>query len=152
MANLERWKRFDDLPDDLRERLERLPALFEERGVRLAYLFGSLAVDAEEAEEAGDAGVPGDVDLAILAGECSVHLLRSDLHEALGTQRLDLVDLDRAPPVLRFHVIRDGRLLYARSDESLNRFELDTLHLYRDTAPLRRRQREILRERMNAWS
>lgn len=68
------------------------------------------------------------------------------------TQRLDLVDLRRASPLLRFHVIRDGRLLYSHDDETLNRFELDTLHLYRDTAPLRRRHREILHERMDAWS
>lgn len=143
MANPERWKRFADLPDDLGGRLARLPALFENRGVQLAYLFGSLAADDPS---------PGDVDLAVLTEEEPAYKLRADLQQALGTQRLDLVDLRRASPLLRFHVIRDGRLLYAPDDETLNRFELDTLHLYRDTAPLRRRHREILRERMDAWS
>lgn len=143
MANPERWKRFEDLPEDLRARLGRLPVLFEERSVLLAYLFGSMAADDPS---------PGDVDLAVLTAEEPAHTLRADLQRALGTQRLDLVDLTRASPLLRFHVIRDGRLLYARDDETLNRFELDTLHLYRDTAPLRRRHRQILRARMDAWS
>lgn len=143
MANPERWKRFEDLPEDVDARLRRLPALFEERSVLLAYLFGSLAADDSS---------PGDVDVAVLTSSEPAHTLRADLQRVLGTQRLDLVDLRRASPLLRFHVIRDGRLLYARDDETLNRFELDTLHLYRDTAPLRRRHREILRERMDAWS
>ncbi|MFW6084551.1 MAG: type VII toxin-antitoxin system MntA family adenylyltransferase antitoxin [Gemmatimonadota bacterium] len=143
MANPERWKRFADLPEDLGARLGHLPALFEKRGVLLAYLFGSLAADDPS---------PGDVDLAVLTAVEPAHTFRADLQRALGTQRLDLVDLRTASPLLRFHVVRDGRLLYARDDETLNRFELDTLHLYRDTAPLRRRHREILRERMDAWS
>lgn len=144
MANPERWKRFADLPADLRDRLERLPDLLGERAVEVAYLFGSLADSGERS--------PGDVDLAILTGDEPAHLMREDLHEALGTQRLDLVDLGRASPLLRFHVVRDGTLLYARDHDALNRFELETLHLYRDTAPLRRRHRQILRERMDAWS
>lgn len=147
MGNPERWNRFEDLPADLRERLRRLPPLLEARRCALAYVFGSLG-----REDAREDRPPGDVDLAVLRENAPVHELRSELWDALGTQRLDLVDLGRASPVLRFHVIRDGRLLYARDDETLNRFELRTLHLYRDTAPLRRRQRETLRERMDAWS
>lgn len=60
--------------------------------------------------------------------------------------------LRRASPRLRFHVVRDGRLLYASDDETLNRFVRDTLHLYRNTARLRRRHRDVLRERIDAWS
>lgn len=143
MAHPERWRRFEDLPADVRARLEELPDLLEARSVQLAYVFGSMADEGAEA---------GDVDLAILTGGEPAYTLRADVEEALGTQRLDLVDLRRASPRLRFHVVRDGRLIYARDDETLNRFELGTLHLYRDTAPLRRRHREILRERMNTWS
>lgn len=143
MANPERWRRFEDLPDEIRARLEDLPRLLKARSVRLAYVFGSMAEDE---------GAPEDVDLAILTDGEPVHTLRAALEEALGTRRLDLVDLRRASPRLRFHVVRDGRLLHARDDETLNRFELDTLHLYRDTAPLRRRHRDVLRERMDAWS
>lgn len=143
MANPERWRRFEDLPAGVRRRLDELPGLLEVHSVRLAYVFGSMAEDE---------GKAGDVDLAILTGGEPAYTLRADLEEALGTRRLDLIDLRRASPRLRFNVIRDGRLIYARDDETLNRFELDTLHRYRDTAPLRRRHREVLRERMDAWS
>lgn len=113
---------------------------------RLAYLFGSLTEGSDRSDDADD------VDLAVLTGGDPAHVLKADLTRALGTSRIDLVDLRRASPRLRFDIVRHGCLLYARDDETLNRFELATLHLYRDTAPLRRRHRRILRERMRAWS
>lgn len=145
MAIPEKWRGFADLPADLVERLEGLPRLLEERGVRLAYLFGSLVEAPRDAR-------PEDVDLALLTDDEPAERLRSPLVEALGTGRVDIVDLATAPPVLRFEIVRSGRLVYARDDETLNRFELDTLHLYRDTAPMRARQAEYLRERMARWS
>jgi len=143
MGNPERWRRFEDLPEEVRDRLDELPDLLEAHSVRLAYAFGSMAEEGARAD---------DVDLAILTDGEPAYTLRPALEEALGTRRLDLVDLRRASPRLRFQVIRDGRLIYARDDETLNRFELATLHLYRDTAVLRRRHRDVLRERMDAWS
>lgn len=154
MSNPERWKRFADLPTDLVDRLERLPDWLRERGVELAWLFGSLG-DSDAAGDTGrdEQGKPGDIDLAVLLPPGRpVATLRAALEAELGTDRIDLVDLRRASPILRFHVIRDGRLLLARDDDTLNDFELATLHLYRDTAPLRRRHRGVLRERMDAWS
>lgn len=53
--------------------------------------------------------------------------------------------------MLRFEIIRSGRPIVVREDETLNGFELDTLHLYRDTAPMRARHAEYLRERMKRW-
>ncbi len=70
----------------------------------------------------------------------------------MGTERLDLVDLRRAPPVPRFEIIRTGRPLYVADEKTQERFEMATLHLYRDTAPLHRQQREYLRRRMVQWS
>lgn len=145
VAIAEKWKGFAGLPPDLRGRIEALPTLLENRGVALAYLFGSTTDPSSEREA-------GDVDLAILTDGNPVERLRLDIQDALGTERVDLVDLRRAGPVLRFEIIRAGGLLYARDDETLNRFELDTLHEYRDTAPMRKRQAEYLRDRMRQWS
>lgn len=146
MAIAEKWHGFRGLPGDLAERLRTLPPLLQQRGVRLAYLFGSLL------EEAHEGASPGDVDLAVLTDGEPAERLRPALEEALGTARIDLVDLSTAPPVLRFEIVRSGRPIHAIDDEMLNRFELDTLHLYRDTAPMRARQAEYLRERMKRWS
>ena len=142
----ERWKRYRPLPTDIEERLESLAHLLEKKGVLLAYLFGSLATNGEKVTR-----MPGDVDLAVLTREEPAWRLQEALVEWLGTDRLDLVDLRRASPVLRFEILRSGRPIYI-SDESIReRYEMETLHLYRDTEPMRRRQRDALKERMTAW-
>ena len=53
---------------------------------------------------------------------------------------------------MRFEILRTGQLLYVADPVCRERFELATLRLYRDTAWLRRRQQEYLRERMEQWS
>jgi predicted nucleotidyltransferase len=142
----ERWKRHRSLPDDIEERLQSLAFLLEKKGVLLAYLFGSLAATGEKALRP-----PGDVDLAVLAREGPAWELQEALVESLGTDRLDLVDLRRASPVLRFEILRSNRPIYISDEEIRERYEMETLHLYRDTEPMRRRQRQALKERMAVW-
>ena len=142
MGVAERWKRFRELPADIEQALEQLIPLFEREGVLLAYLFGSLSK-----RRAGQ-----DVDLAILVQGAPAFRLREAIAECLGTERVDLVDLRSASPVLRFEIIRTGRPLYVADKETQERFELATLHLYRDTAPFRRQQREYLKRRIAQWS
>jgi predicted nucleotidyltransferase len=138
MGIAERWKRSRQLPPDIAAALQGLGPLFQREGVVLAYLFGSLS--------RGQAGQ--DVDLAILTRDAPAFRLREKIAAALHTERIDLVDLRRAPPVLRFEILRTGRPLYVADEQAQERFELATLRLYRDTHPLRRRQREYLRRRM----
>jgi predicted nucleotidyltransferase len=142
MAIKERWKGFAELEPDIGQALERLLPLFEREDVLLAYLFGSLA-------QGRDAN---DVDLAVLVESQPAFRLREPIVECLGTERVDLVDLKRASPVLRFEILRTGRCLYAVNGDTQNRYELETLHLYRDTHSMRRRQQEYLRERIAQWS
>ncbi|MGH7542291.1 MAG: type VII toxin-antitoxin system MntA family adenylyltransferase antitoxin [Gemmatimonadota bacterium] len=146
MGHPARWEGLDELPGDLSKRIQALPAYLEREGALVGYLFGSLV------ENDGPRREPNDVDLAVLMEDGAVWTLRDGLRKLLGTQRLDLVDLSTADPVLRFEVIRSGHPIYWRDDDTLNRFELDTMHLYRDTAPMRARQREYLRERTARWS
>lgn len=146
MGSPERWKRCSPLPHDIGERLERLAPLLEKKGVLLAYLFGSLAAKDGKARR-----LPGDVDLAVLTRECAAWELKEALVECLGTDRLDLIDLRRASPVLRFEILRGGRPIYISDEVIRERYEMETLQLYRDTEPMRRRQREALKARMMAW-
>lgn len=140
MAITERWARTRPLPPDIADRLGRVPEVCRRHGVRLCYLFGSLAAKA-----AGRP--PGDVDLAVLGGEHSdLWALRLDLGEALGTERLDLLDLYRASEVSRFEVLRTGRLLYKLDDSTENSFELRALAEYKDRAVPRRRRADWMRE------
>ncbi|MDW8101162.1 MAG: nucleotidyltransferase domain-containing protein [Anaerolineae bacterium] len=138
MGIAERWKGFQKLPPDIEEALKRLPLLFEKEGVLLAYLFGSLS--------RGEEG--NDVDLAVLIRNGPAFRLREAIIECLGTERVDLVDLRSASPVLRFEIVRTGRPFYVADEKVQERFELDTLHLYRDTGPLRRQQKDYLKRRI----
>ena len=142
MSNVERWQKFKPLPGDIDLRLAHLQPLLKQNQVQLAYLFGSLARD-----ESGH-----DVDLAILSKQEIELDLYLTLTEALGTERIDLVDLKTASPAVRFEIIRTGRLIFADNEHSQLDFELETLRVYKDTAWMRRRQEMTLRERLLEWS
>ena len=146
MAIPERWRGHEPLPEGIKGSLEELTPIFEREGVILAYLFGSLA-------KAGEVGgrESQDVDLALVTEEKTAWKLWDEISLALGTERLDIVDLKKASPVLLFEIIRSGRLIYSSDEAARERFVLNVLHLYRDTAPLRRRQRKALKRRMDRW-
>lgn len=142
----ERWNRHKPLPQDIKTRAENLAPFFEGEGVLLAYLFGSLSGTGKKAQR-----TPGDVDLAVLTRSGPAHVLKEALQEILDTDRLDLVDLRRASPVLRFEILSSGKPIYVSDENIRNRYEMETIQLYRDTEPMRRRQSAVLRERMAAW-
>lgn len=140
MSIAERWRGAPPLPPDIADRVQRLPELLRARGVGLAYLFGSAV----------GAGAPDDIDLAVLMREGRAYDLFPDLVRALGTDRLDLIDLAQAGPLLRFRVVRDGVVLFRDSEEAENEFELAAIREYRDTRYHRAVQDAYLRERAGA--
>ncbi len=115
---------------------ERLAGALDREPVAAAYLFGSQATRAP--------GPLSDVDVAVALtahpGEATPDV-RADLLvaaiDALGTDEVDLVLLDRAPPLFRHRVLRDGVLLVDRDPLARVRFETRALLDYLDTAPLR---------------
>jgi uncharacterized protein len=118
--------------------------LAEERKVKFAYLFGSLA--------RGDSGPLSDIDLAVyLDGRLDFFTWRLKLMEALAkvlkTEKFDLVVLNNSPIVLTHEVIKDGIVL---KDDRPRRviFESRALRDYLDTAYLREVQRGYLREQI----
>jgi predicted nucleotidyltransferase len=112
--------------------------------VSLAYLFGSRAD--------GSSGPMSDYDIAVLYSEMPPDALRyrlaHELSEAMDTDRIDLVLLNRAPVELKYAVILTGILLYEKSPVERIEFEAHTLDVYGDFLPVLRRQKcEILEER-----
>jgi hypothetical protein len=102
----ERWRGFKPLPPETRARLDLLPRLFQETGALLAYVFGSFPYHEEAA----------DIDLAILPGDGGLGDLREKITDILNTERVDLVNLKTATPVLRFEVVSTGVLIFKKSD------------------------------------
>ena len=73
--------------------------------------------------------------------------LALNLEQAAG-RRADVIDLDTAPPLLLREVVKEGRLLFAASDDERVAFETAALARYADTAHLRHVQAEYL----HAWA
>ena len=108
-----------------------LQALESWPGVRLAVLFGSAA--------RGESGPNSDLDIGVLfeAGRESTAGLEVALGRAAG-RRLDLVRLDTAPPLLRFEIARDGRVLLERAPHAWADFRARAMTDWWDWAPTAR--------------
>jgi predicted nucleotidyltransferase len=112
--------------------------------VKFAYIFGSCA--------RGDTGPLSDVDVAVfLDSRVDPFAFRLRLMEtlsrALRTEHLDLVILNDASPVLRYEVVREGRVI--KEDKAARvEFETRALAEYLDTAHMRNVQRKYLKEQL----
>jgi uncharacterized protein len=126
--------------DTLRERLARRPEILE------AYYFGSQA--------RGEAAAHSDLDIAVYVDRerlppapfgYAAELI-SELMAGLGFDRLDVVVLNDAPPLLYHRVLRDGERLLSRDLAATTTREGYALSRYCDYLPqLRKIDRELAR-------
>ena len=97
-------------------------------GLDLLILFGSRA--------RGDARPGADWDFGYLAdGAADVPGLIAVLVEALGSDRVDLVDLRRASGLLRYRAACDGLLLHEAAAGLVDRYRLQAVQFWCDNAP-----------------
>ena len=115
-----------------REALQRV--LESHPAVRLAVLFGSAA--------RGEPGPESDVDLGLILDSAAwTPPACWSLEAALGRacrRTVELVPLDRAPPLLRFEIARDGRVLLDRSPHAWVDFRARAMTDWWDWAPTAR--------------
>jgi len=105
--------------------------LESDQKIQAIYLFGSHATNT--------VNPMSDIDIAVLLHEEMVEdmveiyweLLRR-ISDALHTDRLDLVILNKSEPALKFNVIKDGILIYERDSVARVRFERRTINQYLD--------------------
>lgn len=110
------------------------------RDLKLLLLFGSRA-----REEAGESS---DWDLGYIGGgQFDAAALLAELVYALGCDRVDLVDLQRANGLLRFRAARDGIALYETTPGTANEFRYAAASFWCDALPvLQRGYDDILAE------
>jgi len=132
----------------LEDKVERLVTLFEnEKNILVAYLFGSYARGYETLQS--------DVDIAVLLSEVPEKLLEYYLHlerklaEALEKD-VDLVFLNDASPLLKYQVIKYGRLLFSRNERVRVTFEAKSLCEYLDFSRALKRYDECFMKRILA--
>ena len=100
-----------------------------------AYLFGSRA--------SGRAQAHSDTDVAVFVEEDALRRqdygyaaqLTAHLMAALGSNKIDVVVLNRAPPLLYHRVLRDGRRVLARDLRATTTREGYALSRYCDFVP-----------------
>jgi len=110
--------------------------------VRLLVLFGSRA--------RGGGRPASDFDLGVSLTHSAA---RSRVEAALGgavEREVDVVDLDTAPPQLRFEIARDGRLLFERRPYLWADFRARAMIDWWDWAPISRRIHAAAVERLRA--
>lgn len=128
--------------------LERLSRALDREGVIAAMLIGSQA--------RGTPGPLSDVDVAVwhepgldTAGQRHLQLeLARVASEALHTDEVDIIMLNRAPPLLRHRAVRDAKLLVERDPVARVRLDARALLDYLDTKPLRTEMSRGLRQRI----
>jgi hypothetical protein len=119
----------EEIAATVREALERRPEVLE------AYLFGSLARSESQPHSDVDVAVtvdPGAIDATGLGFDAAIG---ADLMEALRSDRVDVVILNDAPPLLYHRVLRDGIRLFARDLRATTVREGRALSRYCDYVP-----------------
>ena len=109
---------------------ERLTPLFHDEELRLVLLFGSVAT--------GGVHRRSDIDLAFLYDR-PVDLLglTNNVIRLLKTDNVDVVDLRRADPLLKFSAARQGKVLYEKTPGIFHEFYSLAFRMYGDTKKLR---------------
>ncbi|MFH0933132.1 MAG: nucleotidyltransferase domain-containing protein [Nitrospirota bacterium] len=108
----------------------RLAPIFKDEGLKLALLFGSAVL--------GKVHNQSDIDLAFLFDRpADILSLTNSVIRLLHADNIDVVDLRRASPLLKFSVAKNGRLLYERQPGLFNEFYSLAFRMYVDTKKLR---------------
>lgn len=126
-----------DLPlDRIRE---AVTTVARELDARLVVLFGSAARRGPRAAE--------DLDIGILArGPLDALEATNRLIRRLGVQQVDIVDLQRADPLLLALAARDGICLYEAGPGEYARFVSLAARRYADTRKFRDAERQEIRD------
>lgn len=106
-------------------------------GLEVLLLFGSRA--------RGDGHEGSDWDFAFIGTpELNSESLRVGLVLACGTERVDLVDLQRAGGLIRYRVARDGKTVFERTAGAADEFRLAAADFWCDAGPTLERAYEAV--------
>ena len=106
-------------------------------GLRLLVLHGSRSRGDEHARSDWDFGYQGDARL----DPATLHVA---LTQTLGTEQIDLTDLDRASGLLRIQVAQRGRSVYEHAPDAFEAFVLAAALFWCDAEPVIRRAHEAV--------
>lgn len=117
--------------------------VLENYGVKLAYLFGSYAE--------GEITEFSDIDIGVIFEQGiknRIDSLRIDLMELLGEEAIDLIDLEKAPPKLKYNIIKDGEILLG--EKYSTEYEVKAMNEYFDFKPLEEEYFDSMKKRIES--
>lgn len=128
----------------LEEIKDRLEPVFQDEGLQLVLLFGSVV--------SGRSHRHSDIDIAFLFDTTvDILSLTNRVVRLLHVDNIDVVDLRRATPLLKFSIVNKSKCLYEREGGIFNTFYSLAFRRYIDTKKLRDAQalaiKNFLRER-----
>ena len=98
-------------------------------GLKLLIVFGSRARGDEHDRSDWDFGFIGSATF-------DPDVLLASLVQAVGTDRVDLVNLSRAGALLRFRAADEGQLVYEAGHDEFSRYWLDAVSFWCDAEPI----------------
>jgi len=109
---------------------EKLCPLFEEEGLQLVILFGSSV--------SGKVHNRSDIDIAFLFNRhVDILALTNKVIKLLHADTVDVVDLKRTSPLMKYSVVKNGILIYEREQGAFNEFYSLAFRMYIDSKKLR---------------
>lgn len=118
---------------------EKLAPLYCEKGLQLVLLFGSIANEKGNKESDVDIGFLFEKPVDILD-------LTNRVIQLLKTDNVDVIDLRRSSPLLRFSAILKGKVLYEQRPGIFNALKSLTFRIYVDTKKLRITQEKAIQQ------
>lgn len=116
----------------------KLGPLFNDEGLRLVVLIGSMV--------SGHVRRQSDIDLAFLYdGPVDILSLTNKVIRLLHTDNVDVVDLRRASPLLKFSAAKNCKVIYERIPGTFNEFYSLAFRRYVDTKKLRDARRKTIK-------
>lgn len=111
--------------------------------IELAYLFGSRVEEQTHPDS--------DIDIALVVKKALTAQeearLAASISKFTEVNKVDIAILNRAPSLLKYEAVANGRLMYqAVDDDQVNRFEMGVYREYFDTEPIRKLQYQYLCE------
>ncbi len=118
---------------------KKLAPLFEYKELQLALVFGSTVSGGFKKQQS-------DIDLAFLFDKPpDILALTNQVIRLLHFDNVDVIDLRRASPLLKFSVVKNIKLLYERSPGLFHEFFSLVFRRYVDTKKLRDAQALVIR-------
>ena len=122
---------------------ERLGPVFKDKGLKLALVFGSVVT--------GKTHKRSDIDIAFFFdNRVDIIALTNRVIRLLRTDNIDVIDLGRVSPLLRFSAAQKGKVLYERSPGLFSEFYSLAFRRFVDTKKLRDAGRVVIRDFLHA--